>query len=112
MGFASIKARTRLPLWLLKILAYICELIGFLTGLKLKLSLFNVRMLTMHRWFDTSAAKRDLGYEPIISFDDGWHDTLLWFKEFWLPSFDAKSGVTGLAEGTQNKIDIQSAGTS
>ena len=63
-------------------------------------------MLTMHRWFDTSASERDLGYKPIVAYKDGWKDTLAWFKSHWLPEFDAKSGVLGLAVGTQNKIDI------
>mmetsp|Transcript_29422 Transcript_29422/g.80728 ORF Transcript_29422/g.80728 Transcript_29422/m.80728 type:complete len:405 (-) Transcript_29422:551-1765(-) len=112
MGFSSVKARMHLPLPLLMVLAYLCELIGFFTGLKLKLSLFNVRMLTMHRWFDVSAAKHDLAYEPIIKYADGWKDTLDWFKQHWLPTFDNKAGVTGLSTGTQNKIDIQAAGTS
>jgi len=111
MGFPSVKARMHLPLWLLMIIAYVCEFIGFLTGLKLKLSLFNVRMLTMHRWFDVSASKKDLGYEPIVSYSEGWRDTLAWFRTYWLPTFDGGAGVTGLATGTQNKIDIQTAGT-
>jgi len=111
MGFQSVKARTHLPLWLLMTLAYICELIGFLTGLKLKLSLFNVRMLTMHRWFNVSASERDLAYKPIISYPEGWRDTLTWFKGNWLPGFDQAAGITGLSTGTQNKIDIQAAGT-
>lgn len=68
-------------------------------------------MLTMHRWFDTSAAKQDLGYEPIVSFSDGWTDTLEWFNSYWLPSFEKSAGITGLSRGTQNKIDIQTAGT-
>ena len=68
-------------------------------------------MLTMHRWFDVSASQRDLDYRPIVSYADGWKDTLAWFKEYWLPGFDVRAGVLGLATGTQKKIDIQEAGT-
>ena len=111
MGFASIQAKAHLPHWLLLVLATICEAIGWVLGITLKLSLFNVRMLTMHRWFTISAAEKDLGYAPIVAFSDGWADTLTWFKAFWLPTFDAHAGLTGLAKGTEDKIAYQVAGT-
>ena len=65
----------------------------------------------MHRWFDVSAAKHDLGFEPIVPFDDGWKDTLEWFKRNWLPTFDPHASITGLSTKTQDKIDVQAAGT-
>ena len=37
-------------------------------------------MLTMHRWFDITSAEEDLSYKPIIAFDEGWADTIEWFK--------------------------------
>ena len=84
---------------------------GFLLGITLKLSHFNVKMLTMHRWFNITAAETDLGYAPIVSFADGWPDTLTWFKENWLPSFDERAGLTGLHKDTEAKIATQVAGT-
>ena len=111
MGFASVKARTKLPMWLLLILATICEVIGYLLGVTLKLSHFNVKMLTMHRWFNISAAEKDLNYKPIVTFTDGWADTLDWFKQHWLPTFDANAGLMGLSKGTEDKIATQVAGT-
>ena len=39
----------------------------------------------MHRWFRTDAARRDLGYEPIVPFDEGWRRTVAWFAEHWAP---------------------------
>ena len=66
MGFSSIKARVSLPMWLLWLLATVCEAIGWLLGITLKLSHFNVKMLTMHRWFTISKAEADLGYTPIV----------------------------------------------
>ena len=55
---------------------------------KIKLNPFAVRMLMIHRWFDITDAERDLKYQPIISFEDGWLDTLEWFKQNWVPQFD------------------------
>jgi len=111
MGFPSIWNKASLPIWLLWSVATICELIGMLIGTTLKLNRFSVRMLTMHRWFDTTASEKDLGYRPIVSYSEGWADTLVWFRENWLPTFDAAAGIVGLHSGTQNKIDVQLAGT-
>lgn len=44
-------------------------------------------MLIIHREFNISAAQRDLKYEPLISFEDGWRQTITWFKENWLPKY-------------------------
>jgi nucleoside-diphosphate-sugar epimerase len=111
MGFASVRAKVHLPLWLMFLLGYLCDAIGYVLGITLKLNAFSVRMMTMHRWFNISAAVNDLDYAPIIAYDDGWADTLAWFRNNWLPSFNARAGFTGLASGTQAKIDIQKAGT-
>jgi nucleoside-diphosphate-sugar epimerase len=110
MGFSSIKNRVSLPMWLLWLLASVCEAITWLLGITLKLSYFNVKMLTMHRWFTINKAEEDLGYKPIVSFADGWGDTLVWFKSNWLPSFDPNAGLTGLAKGTEDKIATQVSG--
>ena len=99
--------RYHLPTWLLYLLAYVCEAIGWMLGVTLKLNLFNVRMLTMHRWFNIDKATKDLGYEPIIPFKQGWRDTTTWFRENWLPSFNKRAGLRGLSKQTQNKIDLQ-----
>ena len=60
MGFKSVKARTNLPMWLLMVLAYICDFIGWVFGITLKLSYFNVKMLTMHRCAYTCFARYPL----------------------------------------------------
>ena len=111
MGFASVKSRAALPMWLLWTVAYICEALGWLFGRVLKLNVFNVRMLTMHRWFNIAAAESDLGYAPIISYADGWADCLAWFRAKWLPTFAANLGLFGIADQSQEKIDIQASGT-
>ncbi len=67
-------------------------------------------MMTMDRWFDCSAAVRDLQYRPIVSFKEEWPKTIVWFKKNWLPVFQQSSkGLAGLYKGTERKIDIQSA---
>jgi len=111
MGFTSLKAKMHLPHALLLVVAYVCEVIGWALGITLKLNLFNVKVLTMHRWFDISAAESDLGYAPIIGYKDGWSDTLSWFRAHWLPTFSTKADLIGLSTSTQAKIDIQAAGT-
>lgn len=109
MGFQSIWSKFKLPVWFLMPVAYICNFIGWLTGRKLKLNPFNVRVLTMHRWFDISAAERDLNYEPIIPFNEAWRDTTDWFKAHWLPVFQRSSRVAGLAQMSEEKISIQAS---
>lgn len=113
MGFASIRAKAHLPLWLLWPLAYLAEALGALLGRTMKLNVFNVYVLTINRWFLIDAAERDLGYQPVVRFEAGWPDTLTWFRERWLPTYQRPSAgaLFGLAKSTQRKIDIQDAGT-
>ncbi len=54
--------------WLLNPLAYGAEVVGKCFGTTFKLNLFNVRVLTMHRWFNISAAERDLHYKVRLLF--------------------------------------------
>jgi nucleoside-diphosphate-sugar epimerase len=41
-----------------------------------KLTPFTIRMLSIHRYFDVSAARMDLGYRPVVSFEEGWAATV------------------------------------
>jgi nucleoside-diphosphate-sugar epimerase len=107
MGFQSLWEKVHLPKWLLFGLAYICEFLGFVFQTTFKLNYFNVLVLTMHRWFDISAAEKDLDFKPIIGFREGWDDTKQWFKENWLPKFKKDRSLLGIADKTQEKIDIQ-----
>merc|ERR1712046_572499 len=90
MGFVSIWSKFKLPRLLLLFIAHICDTIGMILGIRIKLNPFAVKVLTMHRWFDISAAEQDLKYLPVIPFDEGWSSTAEWFKANWLPGF--KSG--------------------
>ena len=108
MGFTSLFDKSHLPVALMTVLAYICSFIEMLSGKKLKLTPFTVRMLTMHRWFSIKNAQSDLDYNPIISFSKGWSDTVTWFKTNWLPGYDTKaSGYGNVAKVTRDKIDRQ-----
>uniref|UniRef100_A0A7S2UZ88 3-beta hydroxysteroid dehydrogenase/isomerase domain-containing protein n=1 Tax=Fibrocapsa japonica TaxID=94617 RepID=A0A7S2UZ88_9STRA len=85
MGFRSLWTKFHLPIMLLMVLAHICDFLGMLLNRKFKLTPFSVKMLTIHRYFDIEAAKKDLKYEPLIEFDKGWLETIDWFKQNWLP---------------------------
>mmetsp|Transcript_2292 Transcript_2292/g.5578 ORF Transcript_2292/g.5578 Transcript_2292/m.5578 type:complete len:413 (+) Transcript_2292:48-1286(+) len=104
---ASLWRKTKLPFWLLITLAHCCDVVGYLCKLKLKLNPFNVRVLVMHRWFDTAAAENDLKYEPVIGFQEGWDDMTDWFIKNWLPSFGTVGRSYGIAKQSEDKIDIQ-----
>ncbi len=90
MGFTDLESKVHLPVWLLYGIAYFLQWISilFFAGRRhFKLNPFNVKMLTMHRWFSIENARRDLRYEPLIDFTTGWAETIAWFKINWLPSY-------------------------
>eukprot|EP00672_Neobodo_designis_P014177 CAMPEP_0174870184 /NCGR_PEP_ID=MMETSP1114-20130205/69220_1 /TAXON_ID=312471 /ORGANISM="Neobodo designis, Strain CCAP 1951/1" /LENGTH=424 /DNA_ID=CAMNT_0016105453 /DNA_START=27 /DNA_END=1301 /DNA_ORIENTATION=- len=114
MGFTSLWSKFKLPFPLLYALALVCELVGWVLGTTFKLNVFNVFVLTMHRWFDITAIEKDLGYKPIIPYSVGWPDTIEWFKKNWLPGFletGKNAGVIGIAEQSQAKINVQADST-
>ncbi|CAM9896702.1 unnamed protein product [Sphacelaria rigidula] len=90
MGFKDLNTKVHLPALMMLAVGYICNVIGWVLGRKLRVSPFTVKMLTIHRWFDISAAERDLGYKPIVKFEEGFPKTLEWLKEDWLPKYKAK----------------------
>ncbi|CAE7648272.1 3BETAHSD/D1 [Symbiodinium sp. CCMP2592] len=111
LGLPSVLEKFHLPQFLMYFLAYICNVVGFCLGRKLKLSPFSVKMLVMHRWFRPELAKKDLGYEPIIPFREGWNDSIDWFKREWLPKYldrQVASSYGVIHRGSQAKIDGQS----
>lgn len=107
VGFDSIEAKFHLPRWFLLIVAFVSELVAFMLRTKFKLNIFNVRVLTMHRWFDIRNAERDLQYHPIIGYEEGWRETIEWFKMNWLPHFKRSASLLGISYQSQTKIDIQ-----
>ena len=57
---------------------------------ELKLNPFAVKMLVIDRYFNIKNAENDLSYTPIISFENGWKETIQWFKINWLPGATGK----------------------
>eukprot|EP00924_Labyrinthula_sp_SR-Ha-C_P014380 maker-scaffold_20-snap-gene-4.47-mRNA-1 protein AED:0.10 eAED:0.10 QI:307/0.9/0.90/1/0.5/0.45/11/26/419 len=109
MGFESVQKKIHLPRWFLMPLSYVTKGISTCFKINLRLTPFTVRMLTMHRWFNITAAEEDLDYKPIISYEEGWIDTIEWFKKKWLPSYlsKEKKSFATISKSTQNKIEIQ-----
>jgi len=70
MGFPSLLTKFHLPLLLLLPLGYLLDFVGWAVGRKFKVSVFTVKMLTIHRDFDISNARRELGYEPVVGFEE------------------------------------------
>ena len=62
---------------------WVLEKVHALTGAKgdPRMSRWIVRELTTARWFDISAARRDLGYEPRVSLDEGMRRLAAWIEE-------------------------------
>lgn len=113
MGFTSVFSKFHLPIFLLRMIAFICDILSGLTGRKFKLGWFTLRMMTINRWFRITNAQQDLGYEPVVSYKEAWPDTIEWFRDNWLPTFDPKmaSGTTGgIAKQTVDKTALQSEG--
>lgn len=92
MGFTSLHDKFHLPVWFLYCIATVANLLGWILNTKFKLNYFSLRMVTMHRYFNISRAKKDLKYTPVRPFEEAWPSTLEWFKEHWLPEFQKKSG--------------------
>jgi nucleoside-diphosphate-sugar epimerase len=94
LGIASLFSKFKIPTWLIMGLAYLAVWLGNLfatvTGTpkhvvnhRIKLNPFAVKMMFINRYFDISGAKRDLQYEPLIEFNQGWKQTIEWFKLNW-----------------------------
>ncbi|MEM6995186.1 MAG: NAD-dependent epimerase/dehydratase family protein [Myxococcota bacterium] len=92
VGLPTIKNRRALPAWFMLIVARVvmalAHTIAFVTRRpfphvmrRLKLNTFAVRMMVIDRYFDISAAERDLHYVPLMSFDEGWADMIAWFRQ-------------------------------
>jgi nucleoside-diphosphate-sugar epimerase len=92
VGLPSLQTRRALPVWLMMGVAHVTVVLAHLIALftrrlfphvmrSLRLNPFAVRMLVIDRWFDISRAQRELGYEPLLSFEQGWAETIEWFRE-------------------------------
>ena len=68
-------------------IAWMCEKIYGLLGIKSEpyMTRWVVRELATSHWFDISAARHDLGYEPRVMLDEGLHRLEQWLQS---PRFD------------------------
>jgi nucleoside-diphosphate-sugar epimerase len=87
LGFQDLWSKYHLPVWLLYAVAYLCNLLGYLTQTTFKLNPFNVTMLTIHRYFCIDNAMRDLEYAPVQDGTEAWQMTIEWFRVHWLPNY-------------------------
>ena len=87
MGFTDLFSKFHLSTKLLYTIAYICNGLGWLLCRKFKLNPFAVKMLTIHRYFNIENSMKDLKYEPLYTFEDGWEKTIQWHKQYWLPKY-------------------------
>lgn len=92
LGFEDLEKKFHLPVALLYAVAYVCNVLGFLLNKKFKLNPFNVKMMTIHRYFSIENAQRDLKYEPQFEFESSWKSTIEWFRVNWLPKFLKENG--------------------
>jgi nucleoside-diphosphate-sugar epimerase len=75
-GLPSLRSRMHLSPNLLSLIAHLGSVYTQLTGRFVKLTPFTLRMLIINRTFCTAKARHLLGYKPVISFEDGWAETL------------------------------------
>lgn len=77
---------------------------------KLKFTTFAVKMLVINRYFKIDAARRDLHYEPLITFREGWNQTKVWFQENWLPNSEFAPGKQKKRSSTVGTMGLFLAG--
>jgi nucleoside-diphosphate-sugar epimerase len=101
MGFKDLFMKFHLPIWFLMVIAHAADGLGWILNKKFKLNPFNVKMLTIHRYFNIDNSIKDLKYEPVIKFEDGWQSNIEWHKKNWLPGY-VKSRAAGKGSGIAN----------
>jgi len=91
VGLPSIKSKRSVPLPVMLAVASVtvaaARVVASVSGApfsrvmrRFKLTPFSVRMLVIDRWFDFHRATRDLEYQPLLTFEDGWRQTIEWFR--------------------------------
>jgi nucleoside-diphosphate-sugar epimerase len=75
-----------LPTWVAEVLSIGLMAPSKLFGFTSPLSRNTVKELRNNWFVDISKAEKELGYKPIVSFNDGMRKTVNWFKNEYLPS--------------------------
>jgi nucleoside-diphosphate-sugar epimerase len=68
--------RIRLPVWPFWLLGAACEAVCVPFGIEPPIFRRRVKFFTSNRWFDTTRARRELGYAPAVSLREGLARTL------------------------------------
>ena len=77
--------RLRLPVWPFWLAGAVCEAICVPLGIEPPIFRRRVKFFTSNRWFDTSRARRELGFAPRISLRDGLRRTLESYRQLgWI----------------------------
>ncbi len=72
--------RLRLPGPMVLLIAHGMELAHRITGAEVPFHRFHYHILVKDFFFSGENAKRDLGYEPIVSKEEGMAQTIAWVK--------------------------------
>jgi nucleoside-diphosphate-sugar epimerase len=68
--------RFRLPVWPFWLAGAVCEAVCIPFGIEPPIFRRRVKFFTSNRWFDTSRARRELGFVPRVTLRDGLRQTL------------------------------------
>jgi nucleoside-diphosphate-sugar epimerase len=68
--------RIRLPVWPFWLLGAVCEAVCVPFGIEPPIFRRRVKFFTSNRWFDTTRARRELGYAPAVPLREGLARTL------------------------------------
>lgn len=69
------------PLWLLKAISYVAEMLSHVTGKPSTLNADKCRIMSQRNWrCDISPLKADLGYEPMWPLERGVNECMAWYK--------------------------------
>lgn len=85
-GMPSLWSKTHLSPALLSCVAYMGAAYTWLFGRFVKLTPFTLRMLLINRTFSTAKARHILAYAPVVSFEDGWSETVAAAKKLFSTS--------------------------
>lgn len=74
--------RITAPLWLLRIITFVGEQVGHLTGKVTALNNDKYNIMRQRNWrCDIAPARRELGYEPQVKLEEGVRRSIKWYQE-------------------------------
>ena len=78
--------RITAPLWVLRVVTFVGEYIGHLTGKVTALNNDKYNIMRQRNWrCDIEPARQELGYEPQVKLEEGVHRSIKWYKDnHWL----------------------------